>query len=199
MKKIISMLLVLTMALALMAGCATKNDPTTGTDASNPVAEKTTAVEVLQKIWDSYNKNAGDEMKPPISGGNPEEPVMDAPGKVDVSNTDVLGFTLNLATDLHAKVDDAASMMHMMNANTFTVAAYHVVAGTDVKEFAATATDGIKKTQWICGFPEHLVVATVNGEYVITAYGATDLIEQFKNEIKAVYPEAVIAADESLM
>lgn len=190
MKKIMSMLLVLTMAVSLLAGCGEKNDP---------AAVKTSALEVLETIWASYNKNASDDMKIPVSGGNPEEPVMDGPGKVDVTNTDTLSFTLNLAADLHAKVDDAASMMHMMNANTFTAASYHVAAGTEISEFTAAAADGIKNTQWICGFPEQLVVATVNGEYVVVAYGAADLIGQFKNEIKAAYPEAVIAVDESLM
>ena len=49
---------------------------------------------------------------------------MDAPGKFDISKTEELGITLGLPEDLWDDIDDAASMVHMMNANTFTGAVY---------------------------------------------------------------------------
>ncbi len=203
MKKIISMVLVLVMALSLMAGCGTKNNTTdpSGTVASTngaTPAPETNSQEVLEKIWKSFNEHAAEDEKFPVSGGDSENPTMDGPGKVDITNADTLGFTLNLAADLHKQIDEAASLMHAMNANTFTAAAYHVTKGTDLNKFVSTAAEGIKNTQWICGFPEHLVVATVYGEYVIVAYGAEAIIGQVKNEITAAYPEAVIAVDEPL-
>ena len=35
--------------------------------------------------------------------------------------------------------------------------------------------------QWICGMPDTLVVINVDGQYVIAAYGADDLVETFKD------------------
>ena len=66
-----------------------------------------------------------------------------------------------------AKVDQAASLVHMMNQNTFTAAAYHC---TDDADALATALrDNIQQRQWMCGFPDKVAVAVV-GEYVVSVF-----------------------------
>ena len=68
-------------------------------------------------------------------------------------------------------------MIHMMNANTFTGAAYHLTGDVSADEFADALKEGILAKQWICGMPDTLVVINVDGQYVIAAYGADDLVE----------------------
>ena len=199
MKKFVSLLLALTMVLALFAGCASEKpaETTVPETTAAPVPE-TSSLEIMQTIWDSYVKNVGEDMLFPVAGGDMDHSAMDAAGIVDVKNADYMGNILNVPAELHAQIDDAANLMHMMNANTFTGAAYHVVAGTDVNAFVKTLSDGIKGTQWMCGFPDQLVVATLYGEYVVAFYGNIDLINLFKAQLTTAYADAVIVVEESL-
>ena len=94
-----------------------------------------------------------------------------------------------------AKVDQAASLVHMMNQNTFTAAAYHC---TDDADALATALrDNIQQRQWMCGFPDKVAVAVV-GEYVVSVFGAEDLVNTFMSHlngifgVQPVYDEAIL-------
>ena len=83
-----------------------------------------------------------------------------------------------------AAVDEAASLVHMMNANTFTAAAYHATG--DTAELAQQLRDNIMHRQWMCGFPDKLVVAEV-GEYVVTVFGANELVDTFMTHLNGIY------------
>ena len=60
--------------------------------------------------------------------------------------------------------------MHMMNANTFTCGALRVKNGDDAAKLAEDLRDAIQNKQWMCGFPDKLVIATL-GNYVVSVYG----------------------------
>ena len=199
MKKLVSLLLALTMVLALFAGCASEKpaETTVPETTAAPVPE-TSSLEILQNVWASYMKNVGEDMHFPVAGGDEDNTTMDNAGKIDVKNTDYLAGVMYVPAALHAQIDDAANLMHMMNANTFTAGAYHLTEGSDIDAFVKTLTDGIKGTQWICGFPDQLVVATLYGEYVIAFYGSMDLIPLVKTQLTTAYADAVIAVEESL-
>lgn len=94
-------------------------------------------------------------------------------------------MNLGLPESQIASVDDAASMIHMMNANTFTGAAYHLKDGTDLDAFAEEVKTNILNTQWICGFPDTLLIINAGGGYVITAYGQGDIMESFKTKVQS--------------
>ena len=81
-------------------------------------------------------------------------------------------------------IDNAASLVHMMNANTFTAAAYHATG--DTAELAQQLRDNIMHRQWMCGFPDKLVVAEV-GEYVVTVFGANELVDTFMTHLNGIY------------
>ena len=40
--------------------------------------------------------------------------------------------------------------------------------------------------QWMCGFPDKLVVAVVD-EYVVAAFGAEDLVDTFMTHLNGIY------------
>ena len=176
MKKIISILLAAVMVLAF-AACGNNSGNNGGNDAA-----VTDPLEVLSKTWSSLPE----EDKFPASGGDNGSPVDDKPGKFDISDTDNLDYMLSFPAGSVDLIDSAASLTHMMNMNTFTCGAYHVKNAADAKS-----------RQWMCGFPDKLVVITIN-EVVVAMYGDEELINSFRDTLTASYPAAVIDFDEAI-
>jgi len=87
--------------------------------------------------------------------------------------------------------------MHMMNMNTFTCGAMRVVNSDDVTKLADDLRDAIQGKQWMCGFPDKLVIATL-GNYVISMYGDADLIDTFRDKLLAAYTDTSVVYDESI-
>ena len=193
MKKLISLLLVLVMAVSVMAGCTSGEN----TETSEPAAAVTgpaSALEVLENIWALY----GDEEKFPVMGGNPEGGVMDVPAVWDAEYLVNLSYSLQLPEAEMENVADAASMINMMNTNTFTGAVLHLNEGVDAATFAATAKDAIKSAQWMCGFPEKLVIADLGGQYLLIAYGVNDAMGPFEAKLAEAYADANVLYSEAI-
>ena len=87
--------------------------------------------------------------------------------------------------------------MHMMNLNTFTCGAFHVKNSGDVSAVADALRQNVQNTQWMCGFPDKLVVLTY-GEYVVALFGADDLVDDFVNTMTATYTGVQTACDEPI-
>ena len=204
MKKLIALLMALTM-VAMMAACTNGNTETPATDATNAVdtTEGTEAVtapavnsalEVLETIWNAY----GEDEKFAVIGGNMEDAVDGAPGNYNMAYAENLTYNLIVPAELIPAVDEAASMIHMMNANTFTSGVLHLVDGTNVTEFADAMYNAISTNPWMCGFPEHMVIAVIDGSYVLIAFGVNDAMTPFQTHLSEVYPEATIVYNEAL-
>ena len=88
--------------------------------------------------------------------------------------------------------------MHMMNANTFTSGAYHVAAGTDAAALAEAIRANIQNRMWCCGFPDKLIVATVD-DYVISAFGKEFALNAFTKHLAEAYPTSKILIDEPIL
>jgi hypothetical protein len=89
-------------------------------------------------------------------------------------------------------------MIHMMNANTFTCGVVHLTEGADAAAFAQAMRDAIQGNQWMCGFPETLVIAVVDGEYVLVTFGLNDAVLPFMNHFSEVYVDAEILFNEAI-
>lgn len=175
MKKITILFLVTAMIFTL-SGCGSRQD----TSLENQDGKESAYAESLDVLSEIMKVYAEDDLFS-IYGGDQENAVMDAPGKFDISKTEELEVTLGLPEELSAEIDDAASMVHLMNANTFTGAVYHLKDGTDMNTFADSVKTNILAKQWICGQPETLIIIDAGGNYVLTAFGEAGLIEVFKN------------------
>ena len=184
MKKMISLLLVIVMVAAMVAGCANGK--------TNKEDKPASALQVMQTVWGLY----GDDEKFFVMGGDMNNMVDGAPGNYDVADEN-LPFSLLVPADQVANIDQAASMIHAMNANTFTGSAVHV-NGVKAADFAKTMQDAVQNNQWMCGFPDELVIAVIADEYVVTAFGASDLISVFKTHLKEAYPSADLLVDEAV-
>lgn len=204
MKKILSVLLVLVMVLSFAACTPAGNENTgnteenTGSTNENSTNESlsdevvpASALEVLENIWALYGEND----KFFAMGGDYNNIVDNAPGAVDVSTTDFLTGNLIVPEAETANITDAASLVHSMNANTFTGAAYCV---SDVNAFASAMQTAIQGNQWICGFPEMLLIASVGGGYVVVAFGHGDAVGPFQAKLAEAYPAAEILVNEAI-
>ena len=207
MKKYMSLILASLMMLSL-ASCAsdkgnsndtspeTKPETNIETEAETEAEEESENAEgaslsVIEAIWGKY---AEDE-KFPCGGGDSENMDFEGPAAFDITKTDELDGTLGLPAELAGSLESAASFMHMMNANTFTGACYEVKEGTDVAAFAETLKTNILARQWMCGIPETLVIIDIDGEFVISAFGADDIIQTLKTNTTAQYASATVVVE----
>ena len=215
MKKMIAMLLALVMVMSLVA-CGNKNEveatdpvveepaveatepvvvePTeevTEPEAEAPVAESG-AQAVFQKIWDA----TGEDEKFFVMGGDSVSPVDGAPGVVDHTNVDELNYLYLVPAEQAANIDDAAGMVHAMMLNNFRGGVFHVTG--DAKAFADAMYEAIGSTQWMCGFPESMVIAVIDGEYVLAAVGINDIMNPFSTNVQEAYPDAEILYQEAI-
>ena len=94
-------------------------------------------------------------------------------------------------------IDGAASLVHMMNLNTFTCGAFHVSDAGNVSTVAADIRSAVQGKQWMCGFPDKLVILTL-GDYVISCYGAEDLVDQFSEKVTEAFADAAVVCDEAI-
>lgn len=210
MKKKIALLLLTVMTISLV-GCGEKDNTNGNDNAVNDgqVVEDSTlddttnnegmetaegATGILQTIWASYEE----ENKFAAGGGDSHNMVMDEPGAFDVTNTEELDATLGFPTDYADKIDDAASLLHMMNANTFTSGVFHVTDAENVNAIADALKENIMNRQWLCGFPETLIIVVIDDNYVLSAFGNGEVIETFKNKTTSAFENATVLYEESL-
>ena len=125
----------------------------------------------------------------PLPAATMKHPVEDAPGAVDISDADNLNYMLTLPVEDASKIDGAASLSHMMNANTFTCGAFHVTSKDDVEAVAQDLRDAIQSKQWMCGFPDKLVIFTYD-QYVVSLYGDEELVNTFRDKFTAAYGDS---------
>lgn len=151
------------------------------------------ALDLLATVWDGYT----DEEKFPIAGGDMsgENMVMDGPGNFSTGDPSLLDASLGLPEASAGLIDEAASLIHMMNANTFTCGAFHLKAGGDAGTLSAALKDNLLQRQWMCGFPDKLVIMQVDS-YVVSFFGANEIVDTFKAKLAEAYASAETLCDE---
>lgn len=158
-----------------------------------PAAAVDDALTILNAIWNTYS----DEEKFPAAGGDSEHAVDGAPGSFDASNADSLSYLLTFPADDASLIDSAASLVHMMNLNTFTCGAFHVADANNVTRLADDLRTTIQAKHWMCGFPDKLVIVTV-GQSVLSVYGNEELVNTFRDKLLTSYSAATAVYDEAI-
>ena len=194
MKRFFLLCLTGFMMISILACGNQANHPT------NESTEQTTnsipdAVSLLTTVWNSYQE----EEKFSVIGGDfsEENQNMNGPGKYSLEDGAALDSTLGFPADSIAKIDDAATLVHMMNANTFTCGAFHVTNSNDFDSTAASIKENILNRQWLCGFPDKLVIASVDN-YIVSMFGDTQLIDTFKQKLTTAYSTVEIICEEAI-
>lgn len=207
MKKLIALLLCLVMVMAMFAGCGkdeveettpVETEPATEAPTEAPAedvvpeqnqgdVESTGTVTILQNIWNVTSESE----KFPVFGGDAGNMVDGAPGNYSLEDKESLTAQLLVPADQMDYVAEAASMFHGMMTNNFTCGVFHVSG--DVQAFAEAMNDAVMNNQWLCGVPEARVVALIDGEYVLMAYGLRDVIKVWEVNMKEAYPDVSVA------
>ena len=177
MKKLVAILLCATIGISVI-GCGDKKEPENGAGAASKYKS---ALDVLTTVADAY----AEDQKFPMAGGDSENMSTEGPAAFDISKTEELTTSLTLPESEIKHIDDAASLVHMMNANIFTGAAYHLTDDADMKDFSKAVEESVLSKQWICGMPDTLVILKADDEYVVTAYGEAEIMETFKENAEA--------------
>ena len=217
MKRTVAILLAALMTMLPLTGCRMGgNTDTTGTtqpsteatqpsteatqpstEATQPSTEDTlgtgasSGAQILSAIWGAY----ADEERFAAYGGTVEHSVADAPGDLDMNNTEELTTKYLLPVEQLSKVKSAASLVHMMNSNIFTGVVFEVDG--DVKELADAIRQNVQKTQWICGQPDQLLMAQVE-EHLLMAFGSKDAMDVFRTKLSQVHSGTSVLYDEAI-
>lgn len=161
--------------------------------AETPAAQDTGALSLLTSVWSTYSEDD----KFSAAGGDAEHSVDGAPGSFDVSNADSLTYQLTFPSGDVSLIDGAASLVHMMNLNTFTCGAFHVSDAGNVSTVAADIRSAVQGKQWMCGFPDKLVIFT-SSQYVVSVYGNESLVNTFRDKFVAAHSGASTVYDEAI-
>ena len=153
------------------------------------------ALALLQKVWAAYPE---DDKFAAAGGDYSEEHMVDGgPGIYGIADGQQLNSVFGVPSGSAAVIDGAASLMHMMNANTFTCGAFHIKSGEDASAFAQALRDSILQRRWICGFPDKVVIYSV-GDYIVSAFGNAELLDTFFSALVSVEPSATLLYDEPI-
>lgn len=147
------------------------------------------SVTLLNSVWDSF----AEEERFAVVGGDSSN-MTEGPGKFDISKTEEMENVLGLPEKDAILIADAASMVHMMNANTFTCGVFHGKKAEDAAQIAKSLEESIKNRRWMCGFPDKMLIVTV-GDYTVSAFGIEENMDRFKDKLTSLYPGAEIVCD----
>ncbi len=210
MKKIATIFLAGALLMACCAGCRrmqpeessnpTNNSsiPTSNTtvpSTTNQGNNQTQSVELLLKIWQQYK----DEDRFSAYGGTVENAVDDGPGGLNMDNVDELTNRYLIPQSRLGNVQEAASLVHMMNSNIFTAVAVKLSENVDRKTFYEDWRNAIQSNQWICGQPDRMVMVGVGDSSLIMAFGSTDAINAFMDNLQKVHQGAQVFYNEAIV
>lgn len=203
MKKTISILLVMIMsfAVAVFTGCSNREDGTddtgnTGDTSQSAAPEIESAVAFYTEVWAAF----GEEQKFPCAGGDMEHST-EGPGQflLTEDNADSFKQLLHVTDELYDMLeDDAATLQHMMNTNTFSSAVVRLKDPAKASGFAEAYKTSVQGQQWMCGFPDKVVVISV-GDYVVMAYGLEENINNLVAACSEVEPQSTVLVDAPAM
>lgn len=157
--------------------------------------EITSALELLNGVWALY---AEDDKFPAAGGDYSEENMTDgAPGRVGLDDADSVEYLLSFPAADVEKVSDAASLIHMMNTNTFTCGAFRLTDVEEMETVAADVKEYVLAKHWMCGFPDKLVIYSV-GEYLVEIFGLQEQVDTFCENLSAAWPDAVMISEDPI-
>ena len=89
-------------------------------------------------------------------------------------------------------------MIHMMNTNTFTCGVFKI-ENISAADFGAAMKDAVLNNQWMCGFPETLLIRNFGDSYVLVAFGVNDAMTPFETHLTEAYPGMETIASEPIV
>jgi hypothetical protein len=81
--------------------------------------------------------------------------------------------------DQFSKLTGAATIMHGMNANTFSAGAFSFADAETTTAMVDVIKEAISGTHWMCGFPEKLVIVQVADNCLVAMFGVGEIVDVF--------------------
>lgn len=189
MKKMIAAMLAIILALSLV-GCAADNGGDNGGNTANVAVEP---LELMNTVWSGL----GEDERFDVFGGDYNEENMreGEAGNVLLDDADSVEYLLTFPASMVEKVESAASIIHMMNVNTFTAGAFKLKDAADAEAVCSAIRDALNSKQWMCGFPDKMLIVNVNGT-IVSVFGSEGNVDNFRNSLTAAYENAEIVYDE---
>lgn len=194
MKKIFAIVMAAAMALSMLAGCGSEKPQETTVPTTAPAEVAASPLELLETVWGLYTE----EERFPSTGGEISETLTEGPGAY-TQLTEDNSYALLIPADQLGNVSEAASLMHMMNSNTFTCGAYRLSDGVSGESFGEAMKDAIQNNQWMCGFPDKLLIESVGDSFLVAAFGHEEIMDTFKTHLEEAYPMSQVLAEEPII
>ena len=197
MKRIIAVLMAALLIFSF-AACSEKKDENKDNNGGVKT-ESIDPVELLNTVWASY----GDADKFPAAGGDmltEETTNWEGPAAFGVTGdaVEAIESMLHFPMASASKLSAAASLMHAMNANTFTCGAFQVNDAADMDALITEIKTTIDGTQWMCGFPEKVLIAKV-GNVIVSCVGNGEIVDNFNAKLTAAYTSATVVINEAIV
>ena len=188
----IALKLILFFLCLLCTGCApAQTQPPTS--STSPVSQrisppgKTNCALLLRDIWNQYDP----QEQFSVYGGMQQRPVPEAPGDLDMEEP-VLWFSQYCLPAAHQQhILQGASLQHLLSGNLFTAAAFQVESDA-LPAFARDWRAELLSSHWVNGPPQRLLLAQVNQEYLVMAFGSRRHTKSFQRMLLYTYPSAQI-------
>jgi len=214
MKKI-SLFLALTLLLGALAGCNRNvpqdddghiqpssssddtNMPDDSGDGQNDPLDmlKTQSCQYLAAIWEKFPEAE----RFAAYGGTVESATDNAPGELDMQNTEELTTKYLLPQDMLESVSEGASLVHMMNSNIFTAAVVKLRQPDQLTPLYEAWRNAIQNNRWICGQPDRLLMAKLDQDHLLMSFGSTQVMDQFATQLKAAVSDAEVLYQEAVV
>lgn len=186
MKKLVALLLAALMMVVLVS--CTQDEKQS--DSPSRV-DHGSAAQVLSSVWADFSEDE----KFYVWGGDYDTIIENDAGTVQ--SKDFMTYSLLLPENLYDQVDDVASLIHGMNVNSMTVGMFHLVESADIDAFAQTMRDAIQNKQWMCGFPDELYIANMDG-YVLVGFGLTENMSAIQTHFNKLYSNVQVLYQEPI-
>lgn len=155
----------------------------------------TESVQILSAIWNQYGE--GDKFA--AYGGAVDNAVDNAPGALNMSDSEELTTRYLIPQDQLTAIRAGASLVHMMNNNIFTGVVVTLSENGDMKALYEAWRDTIQGNRWICGQPDRLLMASVDDTHLVMAFGSTEAMNTFTGKLSAAHSSAKVLYNEAVV
>lgn len=201
MKKIISLLLIISMLALVFVSCGTAKNPENTTSSSSATTESTTAttqkpVEIKNTdyaVEDLMNKVLED-MGGKVTvidefSGEEFELRLTGPTHFNASSKDESNYYTGLDASLSLVEEDAVYNENMMMGGTpFSMVIVKLKDSKDADKVKGEMFNGIDMQKWVCRNADHLITVD-NGNYVLLVMSSQDVCEKVANSFDNVLEE----------
>lgn len=187
------------LACSLCAGCtAPKEEETIASTQSANLKTgqqgRTEAARILQEIWGKY----GEAERFSVYGGMMEEPVMEAPGDLDMELAGNWLYRYHFPLEHLQSVDQGAALAHLMNEKLLTVAVFRLQKKEQLRLLADKWRWELQHGQWAGSRPARLLLAQPAGDFLLMAYGSRSNVKLLQEKMLLAFPTGQLLYSEAI-